>query len=167
MLVRKVIIGSALALTVSTASAAQSDSANAILPDCRSLIDIREGRERINSLNAYGAGYCAGMLNVVGYTINPEQCIDLPDHATVGQMARVIIRYIEARPQEMHRPFLVLVWEALRDAWPNKSAPSCSNRNDAGHPSGNAAPTREQVYVNMKLFGPFSRQLANLRKELK
>jgi hypothetical protein len=39
-------------------------------------------------------------------------------------------------------------------------------RNDAGHPSGNAAPTREQVYVNMQLFGPFSRQLARLRRDL-
>ena len=39
-------------------------------------------------------------------------------------------------------------------------------RNDAGHPSGIPAPTREQVYVNMQLFGPFSRQLASLRKGL-
>lgn len=39
-------------------------------------------------------------------------------------------------------------------------------RNDAGHPSGKPAPTREQVYVNMQLFGPFCRQLASLRKAL-
>jgi hypothetical protein len=39
-------------------------------------------------------------------------------------------------------------------------------RNEAGHPSGSAAPTREQVYVNMQLFGPFARQLASLRKAL-
>ena len=39
-------------------------------------------------------------------------------------------------------------------------------RNDAGHPSGKAAPPREQVYVNMQLFGSFARQLAALRKAL-
>jgi hypothetical protein len=39
-------------------------------------------------------------------------------------------------------------------------------RNEAGHPSGKPAPTREQVYVNLQLFGPFSRQLASLRKAL-
>jgi hypothetical protein len=39
-------------------------------------------------------------------------------------------------------------------------------RNDAGHPSGSPAPAREQVYVNLQLFGPFSRQLAGLRKAL-
>lgn len=37
-------------------------------------------------------------------------------------------------------------------------------RNDAGHPSGDPPPTREQVYVNLQLFGPFARQLAGLRK---
>ena len=37
-------------------------------------------------------------------------------------------------------------------------------RNDAGHPSGSHAPTREQLFVNMQLFGPFARQLARLRK---
>jgi hypothetical protein len=40
-------------------------------------------------------------------------------------------------------------------------------RNDAGHPTGSPAPTREQVYVNLQLFGPFCRQLARLRKALK
>jgi hypothetical protein len=39
-------------------------------------------------------------------------------------------------------------------------------RNDAGHPSGRPALTREQVYVNMQLFGPFARQLAGLRNAL-
>ena len=39
-------------------------------------------------------------------------------------------------------------------------------RNDAGHPSGNPAPPREQVYVNMQLFGPFAQQLASLRQAL-
>jgi hypothetical protein len=39
-------------------------------------------------------------------------------------------------------------------------------RNDAGHPSGTPPPTREQVYVNMQLFGPFCKQLADLRKAL-
>ena len=39
-------------------------------------------------------------------------------------------------------------------------------RNEAGHPSGRPAPVREQVYINMQLFGPFSRQLAGLRKAL-
>jgi hypothetical protein len=39
-------------------------------------------------------------------------------------------------------------------------------RNDAGHPSGAAPPSREQAYVNLQLFVPFARQLMRLRKAL-
>jgi hypothetical protein len=39
-------------------------------------------------------------------------------------------------------------------------------RNEAGHPSGGQAPTREQVYVFLQLFIPFAKQLMRLRNEL-
>jgi hypothetical protein len=39
---------------------------------------------------------------------------------TFPQAARVIVRYIEARPQRMHESFVSLVIEALHDAWPCK-----------------------------------------------
>jgi hypothetical protein len=40
------------------------------------------------------------------------------------------------------------------------------SRNSAGHPSAFSA-KREQVYVNLQLFGPFARQLMYLREALK
>ncbi|MBB4398787.1 hypothetical protein GGD62_007934 [Bradyrhizobium sp. ERR14] len=40
-------------------------------------------------------------------------------------------------------------------------------RNGAGHPSGAAPPSREQVYVNLQMFVPFAVQVARLRQELK
>jgi hypothetical protein len=39
-------------------------------------------------------------------------------------------------------------------------------RNDAGHPSGAEAPSREQVYVFLQMFVPFARQLMWLREAL-
>jgi hypothetical protein len=39
-------------------------------------------------------------------------------------------------------------------------------RNEAGHPSDAATPSREQVYVFLQLFLPFARQLMRLRKAL-
>lgn len=39
-------------------------------------------------------------------------------------------------------------------------------RNDAGHPTGASAPQREQVYVFLQLYVPFSRQLMRLRAAL-
>jgi hypothetical protein len=39
-------------------------------------------------------------------------------------------------------------------------------RNEAGHPSSEAPPQREQVYVYLQLFVPFARQLMKLRQAL-
>lgn len=40
-------------------------------------------------------------------------------------------------------------------------------RNGAGHPSGVAPPSREQVYVNLQIFVPYAAQIFRLRQELK
>jgi hypothetical protein len=40
-------------------------------------------------------------------------------------------------------------------------------RNGAGHPSGAAPPSREQVYINLQIFVPYAVQVARLRQELK
>jgi hypothetical protein len=40
-------------------------------------------------------------------------------------------------------------------------------RNDAGHPSGQQPPEREQVYVYLQLFIPFARQIMKLREAFK
>jgi hypothetical protein len=42
----------------------------------------------------------------------------VPDRSTVGQAVRVIVAYVDQRPERMHEHFEVLVLEALRRAWP-------------------------------------------------
>jgi hypothetical protein len=44
-----------------------------------------------------------------------------PDNATNNQLMRVVLAYIEVRPQRMNEEFMKLAVEALRSAWP------CSN----------------------------------------
>ena len=39
---------------------------------------------------------------------------------TLGQMVRVIVAYIDARPARVHEDFRLLALEALVDAWPCK-----------------------------------------------
>ena len=41
-----------------------------------------------------------------------------PDGASVDQVKRVVIKYIEERPERLHEPFFVLALESLRKAWP-------------------------------------------------
>jgi Rap1a immunity proteins len=42
----------------------------------------------------------------------------VPDRSTVGQAVRVVVAYIDQRPERMHEYFEVLALEALRRAWP-------------------------------------------------
>jgi hypothetical protein len=118
MSVRRMIIGSALALTISTASARQdTHPANVVLPGCKSLIATAEARGSANGLaDAYDVDFCAGMIHVIGLTIGSAACV--PSNVTVKQVAQVIVRYVEARPQRMHEPVVRLAFEALHDAWP-------------------------------------------------
>jgi hypothetical protein len=45
-------------------------------------------------------------------------CMDISDGVTLGQEVRVVVAYIEARPELMHEPFRMLALEVLRSAWP-------------------------------------------------
>jgi hypothetical protein len=133
MSLRKLIIGGALALTVTTASAAEDlQSANAFLPYCKSAID--------SSLvfNGFAEGMCMGIVVALAHVagasdvgmsaLNEEgklrmlkerwRSLCIPNGVTQGQLVRVVVRYLEARPQRLHEPFAEFALEALFDAWP-------------------------------------------------
>jgi len=128
------LFGAALALTVTAAGAAENvHSANYMLPHCRNFVDRK-------SVDLFNQGICAGLVEgiavpgglVILYALpsdydKPEPhlrdlqrmlCIDAPDEATVEQMVRVVVAYIDARPARMHEDFRNLAREALRTAWP-------------------------------------------------
>ena len=68
-------------------------------------------------------GVCAGLIEGLGYTAGllPDpfkSCA--PKGVTNLQSARVVLAYIEHRPQRMHEDFRKLVLEALHNAWPCK-----------------------------------------------
>ena len=69
-------------------------------------------------------GFCAGVVHGLGYVgkiLPPEYEFCVPPTADALQGARVVVNYIEARPQRMHEHFRQLTLEALHDAWPCKS----------------------------------------------
>ena len=104
------LFGVALALTVTAASSAEDRlSANYWLPLCKAFIAA-------SASDLMGQGICAGRIEGLGFA----SCAHIPDSVTRAQAVRVVVRYIETRPQRMHESFLVLADEALRDAWPCK-----------------------------------------------
>jgi Rap1a immunity proteins len=121
--VKAIAIGAFVALTVTAAGAAETEtppeySANAVLPNCKAFI----GEATVNNV---AAAYCNGMMNMLTF-LGPGrdrsfgQCMQIPKGATNQQIARVIVRYVEARPQRMHENFSQLAVEALHAAWPCK-----------------------------------------------
>jgi len=123
----KYIIAVAIAFCVAIVSATgqQVDadtSANAAFLGCKAFA---EGRIT-NATLANQAGFCAGVVHglssVAEYLTPPEWQSCAPPTSDARQLARVVISYIEARPQRMHEDFRRLTLEAFHNAWPCKTA---------------------------------------------
>jgi hypothetical protein len=66
---------------------------------------------------AYNAGLCGGVVNAVAFT---KDDICLPEQVTRYQATRVVVRYFETHPEQLHLDGVALVATALREAWPCK-----------------------------------------------
>ena len=85
-------------------------SASYVMTGCRSFM-ARSGDLR----TAYVSGLCAGKVEAVAVF---DSGICFPSEATVGQMIRVVARYIDQRPARLHENFMILARDAMREAWP-------------------------------------------------
>jgi hypothetical protein len=95
-----------------------SDSANYLLQYCKySLVDRPLGGYNVG----FGAGVCMGMVDAAGFFTRAlpsdlKSC--RPQGVTREQLVRVVVAYVEARPERMHEDLLGLTIEAFRNAWP-------------------------------------------------
>jgi hypothetical protein len=101
---------------------AESDkrSANYLVPECQKFIALSEGDTFISGLNQ---GRCVGIIHGISYLseyLPPDVRSCPPKGATAAQTIRVVLAYIERRPQRMHEDFRELAIEALHEAWPCK-----------------------------------------------
>jgi hypothetical protein len=124
MLLKALSLSSIIVLSlVGTASAGEdSHSANAIMPGCRGFLSNSD----VTPVEAYEQGYCAGILEGLGYEaelserVFKQAVFCVPEHVTREQELRVIVTYIDKHPEKMHQHFAFLAIMALRDAWPCK-----------------------------------------------
>jgi Rap1a immunity proteins len=92
-------------------------SANGFMPGCRFTIE-RGGAARASEMQlVFDSGRCNGFVSAVALT---DSGVCLPRQATIDQMLRVVVHYVDARPERMHEAFATLAQEALRAAWPCK-----------------------------------------------
>ena len=92
-------------------------SANSFMPGCRSIIEKGPGRFAVtNAQTAFDSGRCVGFVTGIA-AIDPGSCAPT---VTLDQLLRVVVKYIDERPQLMHERFADLVQQALATAWPCK-----------------------------------------------
>jgi hypothetical protein len=82
-------------------------SANSYLPGCKDYL-----QQKSNVMT----GRCIGVVEGLGVVAGHIYCP--PETGTTDRHIRVILLYIEARPDRMNEDFRMLALEALRDAWP-------------------------------------------------
>jgi hypothetical protein len=111
-----IVVIAALTLSGGAVFAAEDrGSANFVMPGCRGFLTALTD-ENTNG-EPFLQGWCAG--NVWGLNSMLESNCT-PPAVTVGQLVRVVVRYIDARPARMHEDFQKLALEAMSAAWPCK-----------------------------------------------
>jgi hypothetical protein len=95
------------------ASAENARSANNVMQGCRAAVSS-------SNKDSFLQGVCAGTVDAAA-TLFKGTC--LPEHVTVGQTIRVVVKYIDDRPERQHELFLSLAAEALRASWPCRNWP--------------------------------------------
>jgi hypothetical protein len=116
---KSIMTAALMVLAITTAGAAEDPrfSANYLFPDCKAFAEEPPG----SPLN-FRMGRCAGIIEGLVYLRDNSSalgfCVAFPATVSLSQAARVVVRYIEARPQRMHESFARLAMEALHDGWP-------------------------------------------------
>jgi hypothetical protein len=105
-------------LPTSAFAQGSSLSANTILPGCQALAG---GNTPESPTVTFFAGKCAGyleMLLVARILSNGQWGACVPVGVNTRQAAKVVVAYVEQRPQLLHEPLGVLADQAIRAAWP-------------------------------------------------
>jgi len=105
-----------------------TQSANTIMRGCRSLVSDSTIDDPTDS---FLAGICAGTIDALAYEASMltlssapaphAEVFCIPKETKIDQQIRVVVKYIEARPERMHERFALLALLALIEAWPCKS----------------------------------------------
>jgi hypothetical protein len=81
------------------------------LPGCKDFI--------AGKLDFFG-GRCVGALEVLDALSEDTKAYCAPDATNNLERARIVVAYIEARPDRMKEDFRLLANEAMANAWPCK-----------------------------------------------
>ena len=64
-------------------------------------------------------GYVAGVRDSNTFIL--DTLVDIPDNITLGQLCRIVKKYMEEHPEKMHYNADWIVTQAIREAFPKKT----------------------------------------------
>ena len=120
----RAVVWTALIVSASEAASQPTEdtSANSVFLGCKAFVDGRVTNAQLNA----DANFCSGVVHALAgigqYLSSPEWRSCAPATSSAQQLARVVVNYIEARPERMHEDFRRLTLEAFHYAWPCKSS---------------------------------------------
>jgi hypothetical protein len=100
---------------------------NELLEQCRIATD-QNTIENVD--NALIMGYCLGKIQGIrqtldifsyNYNLPPEQKVCIPTNVTNGQAARIVVKFLEDNPDQLHLSQTVLAIQAFKTAFPCKT----------------------------------------------
>ena len=102
------------------AGAGDLASGEDVLTECRAAVSPTPATLGDNPIaSSLRLGLCIGVVSAVFTIARDERLICMP-RVTMPtlQVLRVVVAYIDARPQRLHEPFVTLAYDAVADAWP-------------------------------------------------
>jgi NAD/NADP transhydrogenase beta subunit len=123
---KAIMTGAFMGLSVTAAGAAAVDylSANNLLPACKAIVGSKGVIKSSNLQKAHDVGFCSATLSTL-LSLGRAQmlddqfgCMQVPPEVSPDQVAQIVVRYVEARPQRMQEPLIWLALEAIQEAWP-------------------------------------------------
>lgn len=93
--------------------------------DGNQLLELCESREGSPDAAAC-SGYIAGVFDMIdGYqgTLDVKSYICVPVSVKVSQLKRIVVKFLNANPKQLHLSARGEVWDALHEAFPCKSVP--------------------------------------------
>jgi hypothetical protein len=111
-------------LSVAGMCMAEVEDGNKLLTDCGALVSFLD-RQSIDSTNSTGMGFCSGLMQglihmnqIYGHSLKDKALFCTPDGVNNGQAARIVVKYLRAHPEELHKPGSILAFAALKEAFP-------------------------------------------------
>ncbi|MGQ0698113.1 MAG: Rap1a/Tai family immunity protein [Panacagrimonas sp.] len=123
MRLRAAFLSTAMLLVANLANAEVAISGSTVLRGCNSVLN---NEKRSNSLEQGEClGTIAAIMTVFSYIATlpasarpPTLDACLPDEATVGQVVRITVKWLEENPEYLHLAAAQLAMNAVRDAFP-------------------------------------------------